>query len=114
MKLLTEDALIVCAHVMGKVSLEPGQDWVTVAERLLLVATDPERRDIKGCPMYGAGIRPCKTTLAVEVGYSEWLRIDDKRICLDTVTGLTDGTPPGTVKYIVAKPGQELVSEGEA
>ncbi len=112
MLLLTEDALIVCKHVMGKVSIEPGQAWVSVAERLLLVEKDPERRDISGCPNIGAGIRPCKTTLAVEVGYSEWLRIDEKRICLDTVTGLTDGTPPGVVKYIVARPGQELVSEG--
>jgi hypothetical protein len=61
--------------------------------------------------MYGAGIRPCKNTLKVLRGYSDWIRIDERRVCLDTVTGLTDGTPPGTVKYIVADPGQQLASE---
>jgi hypothetical protein len=39
------------------------------------------------------------------------VRIDGRRVCLDTVTGLTDGTPPGTIKYEVRSPGQDLVSE---
>ncbi len=47
----------------------------------------------------------------MQQGYSEWLRIGGKRVCLDTVTGLTDGTPPGTVKYEVRDPGQRLVEE---
>jgi hypothetical protein len=32
-------------------------------------------------------------------------------VCLDTVTGLTDGTPPGIVTYKVRHAGQALVSE---
>jgi hypothetical protein len=30
-------------------------------------------------------------------------------VCLDAVTGLTDGTPPGIVKYKVRNAGQRLV-----
>ena len=54
---------------------------------------------------------PCRTTLAVKQGYSSWLKVDGRRICLDTVTGLTDGIPPATFNYTVGLPGQTLVSE---
>jgi len=49
--------------------------------------------------------------LKVQAGYSDWIRVDGKRICLDTITGLTDGTPPGTVKYKVNEPGQPFIEE---
>jgi hypothetical protein len=112
MLLLTEDAHLICNHVLGKVDVEPGQSLVTIARRKVLVEVDPESRPIRGCPNVGATIKPCQRTLRVEVGYSNLLRINGKRICLDTVTGLTDGTPPGTVKYRVAEPGQDFVAEG--
>lgn len=112
MKLLTQDAKLVCNHRSGRVSIAPiGQTFVGVEGRLILVATDPEGRSISGCASMGPGIKPCTTTLAVEVGYSTWLKIDGKRVCLDTVTGLTDGSPPGTIHYLVIDPGQQLVSE---
>jgi hypothetical protein len=111
MKLLTEDAVLLCNHVLGTVDIVPTQDLVTANGRRILVERNPEGRPIKGCPNIGATIKPCQLTLAVEVGYSDLLRIDGRRICLDTVTGLTDGTPPGTVKYTVRDPGQQFVEE---
>jgi hypothetical protein len=111
MKFLTEDAIIVCNHEVGRVRLRPTQDLVTVEGRRLLVGDNPENRPISRCPNIGATIRPCLHTLRVQQGYSEWLRVQGQRICLDTVTGLTDGTPPGTVVYKVNNPGQQLVSE---
>ena len=60
-----------------------------------------------------ATIKPCQLTLRVQVGYSDLLRIDGRRVCLDTVTGLTDGTPPGMVPYRVRSSRQTLVSEVE-
>ncbi len=111
MLLITEDAVIVCKHELGRVQNVPTQDWLTVEQRRVLIEIDPEGRSITGCPMYGVGIRPCLTTLKVQKGYSDWIRIDGRRICLDTVTGLTDGTPPGTVMYKVNDPGQTLVEE---
>jgi len=110
-KVLTEDALLVCAHVLGTVGIQPTQDLVTIEGRCVLVENDPEGRPITACPNIGATIKPCQLTLKVREGYSDLVRIDGRRMCLDTVTGLTDGTPPGTVKYKVRDPGQNLVSE---
>ncbi len=111
MKWLTEDCVVTCKHIMGVVKHDPRQALVTVAGRRVLVATDPENRPIAGCPNVGATIKPCATTLKVQQGYSSLIRIDGANVCLDTVTGLTDGTPPGMVKYLVRAPGQVLVEE---
>ena len=110
-KLLTEDALLVCLHELGHVDIAATQKLVTIEQRAVLVDDNPEQRRINGCPNIGATIKPCLTTLAVRKGYSEWIRIEGKRLCLDTVTGLTDGTPPGVVEYKVRTPGQEFVAE---
>ena len=111
MLILTEDAVLVCKHELGKVGIVATQHFVTVNGRSVLVETNPEGRPISHCPNYGATIKPCLKTLKVKVGYSDLLRIDGKRVCLDTVTGLTDGTPPGTVEYKVRSAGQDSVSE---
>ena len=47
----------------------------------------------------------------MQEGYSDLLRVEGRRICLETVTGLTDGTPPGTVLYEVRDPGQDVVRQ---
>jgi hypothetical protein len=111
---LTEDAKLVCDHQRGVITNAPTQDWVTINERRILVAMDPEGRPINGCPNYGPTIKPCVTTLKVKEGYSDFIRIDGRAVCLDTVTGLTDGTPPGIVNYIVVEPGQNFVLVGSA
>lgn len=112
MKWLTEDAVINCKHELGIVHLLlPFQELVTIERRKVLVENNPEDKPIIGCPNIGATIKPCTKTLQVESGYSDFLRIDGRRICLDTVTGLTNGTPPGIIKYVVHSPGQDLVVE---
>lgn len=109
MLVLTEDALIVCAHELGEVGLAPRQDWVTVNGRKVLVDSDPEARPISKCPNIGIAIKPCQLTLKVDTGYSDFIRVDGQRVCLDTVVGKTDGTPPGIVIYHVRQPGQDFV-----
>jgi hypothetical protein len=113
MRWLTEDGVVMCKHELGIVQNRPSQDLVTVARRKVLVENDPEGRTIAGCPMIGPTIRPCLTTLVVRAGYSDFVRVGGKRVCLDAITGLTDGTPPGTVPYVVRTPGQDLVTEGQ-
>lgn len=108
MKLLTLDAGIFCQH-QGRVKLDACQRFVTIAGRPVLVATDPEGKTIVGCPMMPPMAKTCVTTFPVATGYSSFVRIDGRKICLDTVTGLTDGVPP--VQYTVQAPGQSLVSE---
>lgn len=109
---LTEDAVLVCNHEMGIVANRPSQELVTINGRRALIHDDPERRSINGCQNSNppVGIRPCLNTLAVQAGYSRFIQINGHAVCLDTVTGLTDGTPPGTVIYKVRSPGQGFVS----
>ncbi|MCW5981092.1 MAG: hypothetical protein KIT09_23620 [Bryobacteraceae bacterium] len=108
---LTQDATLVCLHEMGKVAIAPTQDLVTIEERFILVEPDVEQRAIKGCPNFAIMIRPCQTTLKAKEGYSPLMTIEGRRVCLDTVRGLTDGTPPGVVEYKVRNAGQDLVDE---
>ena len=110
MLILTEDARVVCAH-RGVVSVAPTQDVVTISGRRVLVESNPVGRPILRCPHLGATIKPCQRTLQVRAGYSEFIRVEGNRICLSTIKGLTDGTPPGVVEYLVAVPGQNLVEE---
>lgn len=112
MKLMTENAVVVCTHETGIVGIAATQKLVRINGRRVLVERNPEGCPIVGCPNAAPPSKPCLTTLVVQNGYSGLLRINGKRICLDTVTGLTDGTPPGTVKYKVRNPGQVLVKEG--
>lgn len=113
MLLLTVDAQLACEHAGRVVLNPPQQDWVSVQGRSVLVANDPEGCKLRGCPHANppAGIRPCLTTLAVRTGYSSFVFIDGRGVCLDTVEGLTDGTPPGQVPYSVRQPGQRFVQE---
>lgn len=107
---LTEDALIECQHPHGKVQIEPTQRLVTINGRRVLVENNPENRPIKGCPNLGVTIKPCTNTLKVREGYSNFIKIEQHAVCLSSVVGLTDGTPPGAVEYRVKDPGQKLVA----
>ena len=108
---LTIDAVIVCKHQLGRVATLATQHFVRIDGREVLIDPDPEQRPISGCPMYGPAIKPCTTTLVVQEGYSDWIRISGRAVCLDTITGYTDGTPPGVVRYIVNAPGQPWIDE---
>ncbi|MER0204867.1 MAG: hypothetical protein DU480_13680 [Nitrosomonas sp.] len=108
---LTEDAILVCSHETGIVINTTTQNFVRINRRRVLVENNPENRGIVGCPNIGVGIKPCTTTLKVKQGYSGFIRINGHRVCLSTVTGLTDGTPPGVVTYKVRNSGQNLIRE---
>lgn len=111
LRFVTEDAVLTCNHFTGRVSNRPGQSWVRVEGRRVLVKDDPESRSISGCSNTNvvAGMVPCTSTLRVQAGYSSFVRVGGHAVCLETVTGLTNGTPPGTVNYAVRSPGQSLV-----
>lgn len=113
MKLLTVDAKITCKHVTGVAQLATPQSLVRVNGRRVMVHRDPEFKPITGCANLGPTIKPCTATLVATEGYSSFVRINGRAICLDTISGLTDGTPPGTVKYVVQSPGQTLITVTE-
>lgn len=108
-ELLPLEATVRCEH-QGKVTNEASQDWVTIEGVPVLVDDDPEGRDIKACPNRGANIKPCKKTKRVDEGYSEYVRIGDRRVVLASLEGLTNGTPPGLVKYVVREASQHFVA----
>lgn len=110
LRVLTEDALLMCAHPSGKVKLDPVQNLVTIAGRRALIRPDPESRPISGCAMYGPTIKPCTVTLKVKQGYSTFITVAGQPLCLESVRGLTDGTPQGAVDYDVREPGQQFVT----
>jgi len=110
MLLVVENALLTCAHRLGVVGIIPAQRFVTIGGRAVLAAPDPVAKPIVGCPNVGPTIKPCLLTLAVKTGYSDFVSIGGRKVCLDTVKGLTDGTPPGTVDYTVRGPGQGFVT----
>jgi hypothetical protein len=107
--LLTEDAQLLCGH-KGRVSVATSQRWVTVEGRALLVATDPEGREIQLCPNAAAG-KTCTNTLGVDRGYSPLVRIDGHAACRKDLVGTTDGMPPAGATYSVSRPGQGFVGE---
>jgi hypothetical protein len=111
MKLLTEKAVLVCTHENGVVENKPTQSLVTIGGRRVLVEADPEGKSIKGCPNSVPPMKACLVTLKVTKGYSDFVRINGRRVCLDTVRGKTDGMPAGLPEYQVRSPGQELVSQ---
>jgi hypothetical protein len=111
MELLTEDATLVCNHELGIVNLKTSQNLVTIDGRIILVDNNPENCGIVGCPNLGINIVPCNMTLKVKRGYSNLVTIEQKRVCLDPVEGLTNGTPPGMVSYKVRFSGQPWVVE---
>ncbi len=108
-KVLTLSAHLQCEH-LGNVVNNASQSFVKIGGVNVLVERDPEGRTIQACPNIGATIKPCTLTLVAQAGYSSYVKIGGHRVCLDTVTGLTDGTPPGVVKYSVKSPGQAFVN----
>jgi hypothetical protein len=109
MKILTEKSSLKCAH-KAPVRNQASQKWVTIAKNAVLVKNDPEGRDIDHCPNRGPqGIKPCGKTLLVHQGYSTFITIGKHAVCLDNLWGLTDGTPPGIVRYNVVDPEQQFV-----
>lgn len=111
MKILTSKAILLCDHG-GLVAIKNRQSFVTIHRRPVLVETDPEGKSIAPCPYYGVGVVPCNLTRRVEKGYSGLLKIKNRRVCLDTVKGKTNGQPPpDTFYYTVKSPGQDFVSE---
>ena len=110
MKPITERALITCDHATGVVAHKSSQSLARISGSWILVGNDPANKSIGGCINAGPTIKPCARTMAVEQGKSSFVYVRGKPVCLDTVVGGTDGTPPSATKYRVRSPGQGLVS----
>lgn len=108
---VTQQADVRCTHHLGKAPQRASQQWVTIEHQPVLLAPDPVGRSINGCPNIGVAIKPCTNTLSIKAGESVWIRIDSHAVIRADLSGFTDGTPPGLVRYLVLDPGQSLVGE---
>jgi hypothetical protein len=119
---LTFNAVVKCSHD-ALVTNKYSQDWLTISEPSaevdrarkptpILIEPDPESCAITRCPMINVGILPCLLTLHVRAGYSTFLTVGGKPVCLKSLIGLTNGSP-GVQEYTVRNAGQNFVECSE-
>ena len=105
---VTTNARIVCAHG-GQVTLIPRQSTVTAGGAPVLRETDIMGAPIVGCAQPPTvSSKPC--TLVVSIlpgGSAPTVSAGGMPVHLASLTGMTDGVPPGTV--MVVSPGQSTV-----
>jgi len=109
MQPLTENSIVTCDHMIGVSPMRASRGFVRIEGAKVLRAPDPVGRPIVGCPNIGPTLKPCTSTLPMTEGASGFVTIEGAPVCLETTTGLTDGTPPGLVKYQVRNSGQSFV-----
>ena len=100
---VTTNARIICAHG-GQVTLAPRQTTVTIQGGAVLRETDLMGAPIVGCAQPpSAGSKPCTLVVAVMPGGSApTVAVGGMPAHLDSLTGMTDGVPPGTVSVVFA------------
>ena len=105
---VTSNATIVCAHG-GRVTLMPRQTTVTAGGAPVLRETDIMGAPIVGCAQPpSVATKPCTTVVSVLPGGSApTVSAGGMPVHIDTLSGITDGVPPGTV--MVVSPGQTSV-----
>ena len=109
MYFLTQRGALVCDHG-GPIPAVASQSLVRAAGDAVLVEPDPIGKAV-ACPRQAAqiGQSPCMTTFDVSAGYSSWIRIDGRAVCLATIAGHT--AAPDRPGYSVASAGQSLVED---
>jgi hypothetical protein len=104
---VTTNARIICAHG-GQVQLVPKQQKVLIEGGFVLCEPDLVGSPIVGCPQAGPGIKPCTAIVSTIPGStSPTTSVDGRPVYVQTLSGLTDGVPPGTI--ICVSPGQAVV-----
>lgn len=98
----------MCAHG-GRVALTPRQGTILFQGGPVLCEPDLVGAPIIGCAQpVTASSKPCTVVVAVNPGSSSLrVTVDGRPVHLATLTGITDGVPPGVVTVI--DPGQAAV-----
>jgi len=98
----------MCSHG-GRVTLIPRQEKVTIQGGAVMCEPDLVGCVIVGCAQPPTpGTKPCTTVVATFPGStSPKVSVDGRPVYLATLSGITDGVPPGTL--ITADPGQTSV-----
>jgi hypothetical protein len=103
--ILTTNAQVVCAHG-GHVMLTPRQPVVTAGGGAVLCEGDLIGAPVVGCAQPPSPTtKPCTTVVSTLPGSTALkVTVAGRPPYLQTLSGLTDGVPPGTI--MVVSPGQ--------
>jgi hypothetical protein len=108
--IVTAAATVTCLHG-GQVTLIPKQTKVLIKGSPVLCEPDLVGSPIVGCPVPPSpGSKPCLVVTSVIPGPTSTslkVKVGGRPAYIATLTGLTDGVPPGTI--MVANPGQVAV-----
>lgn len=106
--IVTTNATIVCIHG-GQVTLLPRQVQVQIQGGNVLCEGDLSGAPIVGCTQPPSpGTKPCTLVVSTLPGSSApTVTVGGRPVLLSTLSGLTDGVPPGTI--MVVQPGQVTV-----
>jgi hypothetical protein len=106
--LVTSNATILCAHG-GKVTLIPKQMQVQAGGGMVLCEPDLVGSPIVGCAQVPSpSTKPCTTVVSTMPGSTSMkVLVGGRPAYISSLTGLTDGVPPGTI--MVVDPGQAVV-----
>jgi hypothetical protein len=105
---ITGNATVMCSHG-GQVILVPTQQAVLVQGGPVMCEPDLVGAVIVGCAQAPSpATKPCTTVVStLPGGTSPTLVVGGRPAYVATLTGVTDGVPPGIL--IVANPGQTIV-----
>ena len=106
--IVTSNAAIMCIHG-GQVTLIPRQAEVTIDGGAVLSEPDLVGAPIIGCAQPPSpGSKPCTLVVSTLPGSTSLkVTVGGRPAYVATLTGLTDGVPPGAL--IVTSPGQTIV-----
>lgn len=105
--IVTTNATIMCVHG-GRVMLTPRQMKVQIQSGSVLCVPDLVGAPIVGCAQPPSpGSKPCTAVVATPSGFSPTVLVGGRPVYLATLTGITDGVPPGAIQ--VTAPGQTVV-----
>jgi hypothetical protein len=106
--IVTSNAVIMCIHG-GQVTLIPKQTQVTIQGGAVLCEPDLMGSPIVGCAQPPSpGTKPCTMVVSTLPGSTSMkVLVGGRPAYVATLSGLTDGVPPGTI--MVASPGQMIV-----
>ncbi|MEV4559237.1 hypothetical protein AB0K51_19920 [Kitasatospora sp. NPDC049285] len=101
---LNADASIGCGHG-GTVQITPGQRTFKAGGAPVLAVGDLDGRPIAGCTQVTSGTTvQCSAVVSVAGGAAATLTAGGRPALLETVSGLTNGAPPGVLTVLT--PGQ--------
>jgi hypothetical protein len=99
--IVTTNAMIMCPHG-GQVTLVPRQTQVVVQGGPALCEPDLIGAAIVGCTQPASpGSKPCTFVVSTLPGSSSpQITVGGRPVYLDTLTGMTDGVPPGIITVV--------------